>query len=293
VRPSALDRSATVPRLLVVLAGLLGLFVLVGFVLRPSHVGDVLDGDTLSTLAPLRRGDSGIPWTSFPHLGDPSSYVQFCLALVLVAALRRRWRWVLIVPLTMLCSELSAQALKQLLAESRPVISAAANVGDAAWPSGHSTAVMTVALLAVLVAPRRARPTVAVIAAAGVLAVGFGILVAGFHYPTDIFGGYLCAAIWVTLAAIVLREWERRSPSPRRDDLRPLRPLDVAGPLLLLALGLATAVALGSHQRGGVVGVLRDHTATVVVVGALVALACTLVAATLTVQDGRAGSGQD
>ena len=73
------------------------------------------------------------------------------------------------------------------------------------WPSGHSTAAMTLALCAVLVAPRALRGAVAVVGAAFALAVGLGVLVMEWHLATDVAGGYLVAMGWMLVAVAVLR----------------------------------------------------------------------------------------
>ncbi|EHN11946.1 Phosphoesterase PA-phosphatase related protein [Patulibacter medicamentivorans] len=271
-------RSPSLRHLAVVLAGLVVAFLLLGVVLRPTRAVDVLDGRTLAAAAPATGNDRGTLWW-FVQLGNPSSYAQFCLALVLTAALRRRWRLALLIPPTMLLSELTAQHLKVVLAEARDVPVAAASISDASWPSGHSTAVMTVALLAILVAPRRLRPLVAAVGALTASAVGIGLIAERYHYPSDVFGGFLCAAIFVTIAAIVLTAWDRRRPRPRPVDRRPLRPVHVAGPALLLVLGFLTAVAVAARADGGIVAAVGQHTAAVAVLGALGALALTLVAA--------------
>lgn len=254
---------------------------------RQTSLGDALDGRTLSALRPLDTPDTTEGWVALTKLGSPAAYLQFCLALMLVAAVRGRRRWVLLVPLTMVASELTAQAIKQLLAAPRPDVAMSSSIGDAAWPSGHSTAAMTVALLAVLIAPRRMRPTVAVLGALGALGVGLGMVAIGAHYPTDIFGGYLCAALWVTAAAIGVLEWQRRRPVDRPVDRAPRGVAHLAGPVLLLVLGAVTAFSLAARDREGVIGVVRDHTVAVVVVGGLVALAMTLVALTASLPETR------
>jgi membrane-associated phospholipid phosphatase len=282
--PDVVDRSLLTRRLGRAWLVLVVLFVLVG-VARPTGLGDVIDTRTLSAIRPLDPDATHAGWESRTRLGSPSSYLVFCLALMLVAALRRRRRWVLVAPLTMLGSELTAQALKQLLAVPRPEVPFV--IGEAAWPSGHSTAAMTVALLAVLIAPRRMRPTVAVLGATGALCVGFGMVAVGAHYPTDIFGGYLWAAIWVTGAAIALLRWQERRPVVRPVDPRPVGVRHLAGPVLLLVIGAATAVSLAAQDRDGVLGTIQDHTVAVGVLGALVALALTLAALTASLPETR------
>jgi membrane-associated phospholipid phosphatase len=292
--PPVVDRSLLQDRLTRAAWVLLALFVVLGLVVRPTWLGNTLDGRTLSALRPLDSPRTHKGWESLTRLGAPSSYLQFCLALMLVAAVRRRWRWVLVAPLTMLGSELTAQAIKQLLAGPRPEVALSSTIGDAAFPSGHSTAAMTVALLAVLIAPRRMRPTVAVLGAAGALGVGLGMVATGSHYPTDIFGGYLWAATWVTGAAVVVLEWQRRRPVVRPVDRPPAGVLHLAGPVLLVLLGAVTAFALASRDARGIVGTVRDHTVAVVVLGGLVALALTLVALTASLPEARAdGAGDD
>lgn len=289
--PPVVDRSLLQGRLARALAVLLGLFVLLGLVVRPTALGETIDGRTLRVLRPLDTASTHEVWLGLTSLGRPSSYLQFCLALMLVAAVRRRWRWVLLAPLTMLLSELTAQGIKQLLAGPRPEVALSSTIGDAAFPSGHSTAAMTVALLAVQLAPRRMRPTVAVLGASGALGVGLGMVATGSHYPTDIFGGYLWAAAWVTGATLVVLEWQRRRPVVRPADRRPVRPLHLAGPVLLLALGALTAVAVASQDADGLTGTVRDHTVAVVVVGGLAALALTLVTLTASLPETREDAG--
>lgn len=285
--PPVVDRSLLGRRLARALAVLLGLFVLLGLVVRPTALGETVDGRTLSVLRQLDTASTHEGWLALTSLGQPSSYLQFCLALMLVATVRRRWRWVLVAPLTMLLSELTAQAIKQLLAGPRPEVALSSTIGDAAFPSGHSTAAMTVALLAVQLAPRRMRPTVAALGAFGALGVGLGMVATGSHYPTDIFGGYLWAAAWVTGATLVVLEWQRRRPVARPADRRPVRPLHLAGPVLLLGLGALTAVAVASQDADGLTGTVRDHTVAVVVLGGLAALALTLVAFGASLPEGR------
>jgi membrane-associated phospholipid phosphatase len=285
--PPIVDRTVLQRRLTRAFWVLLALFLVLGLVVRPTALGDTIDGRTLSALRPLDTSETHQGWVSLTKLGSPAAYLPFSLALALVAAVRGRWRWVLVAPLTMVASELTAQGLKQLLAEPRPGVAASQYIGEAAWPSGHSTAAMTVALLAVLIAPRRMRPTVAALGALGALGVGLGMVTVGAHYPTDIFGGYLCAAVWVTAAAIGVLEWQRRRPVVRPLDRAPVRRRHLAGPVLLLALGALTAVSLAARDGDGVIGTVRDHTVAVLVLGALAALALTLVALTASLPETR------
>ncbi|MEA2321086.1 MAG: hypothetical protein QOD81_936, partial [Solirubrobacteraceae bacterium] len=83
-------------------------------------------------------------------------------------------------------------------------------VGDAAWPSGHATAAMTLALCAVLVAPPAMRAVTALAGGAFAAAVGYSVIVLAWHYPSDVLGGFLVAGAWAALAVAVLRVVEKR-----------------------------------------------------------------------------------
>ena len=101
----------------------------------------------------------------------------------------------------MLGAEVSAQVLKPLLAMQRDV----PFLAPAAWPSGHTTAVMGFALALAIVAPPRARPyAVAAGALLTVLTVN-AMLMVGSHYPSDVLGGLLLASAWGSAAVLALR----------------------------------------------------------------------------------------
>jgi hypothetical protein len=148
-------------------------------------------------------------------------------------------------------------------------------IGAASWPSGHSTAAMTMALCAVLVAPARLRPTVAALGGAFALAVAYAILTLGWHFPSDVFGGYLVAATYVLLAVSAIAFSERRRPS-RRGAEAGSRPIDVLPALgvALIAAGAAVGVALARPQA--LVGYAETHTTFVAGALAIAALATVL-----------------
>src|SRR5205085_11232822 len=97
------------------------------------------------------------------------------------------------------------ELLKPLLAHPRAasLLGGRAPVGAASWPSGHATAAMSLALTYVLAAPGRLRPVVAALGAAFAVAVSYSFLTLGWHYPSDVFGGFLVATVW-TLSGIAL-----------------------------------------------------------------------------------------
>lgn len=69
-------------------------------------------------------------------------------------------------------------------------------LGRSYYPSGHAAAISAIALAAVTLAPRRARPLAAVLAGVVVLVVGIALVVIHAHYPSDVLGGSLLALLW-------------------------------------------------------------------------------------------------
>ena len=152
-------------------------------------------------------------------LCDPGPYVLIGAAIIAVALLRGAPRRAAAAALLLVGAAVTTQILKPLLAKARfdhdvvgldhiidPVISAPA------FPSGHATAAMSLALATVIVAPRAWRPLVAAGGALFALTVGFTLVALGWHYPSDIVGGYLVATAWCLLTLAGIRATEARWP---------------------------------------------------------------------------------
>ena len=113
-------------------------------------------------------------------------------------------------------------------------------MGPEAYPSGHTTAVMSLALALVIVSPSRWRPLAA--AAGGLLTVAtvFSILVHGGHYPSDIVGGFLVATGWAYLGAAVAARRGAAEPRAARRSARAV--LAALGALVVAAARPADAL---------------------------------------------------
>jgi membrane-associated phospholipid phosphatase len=150
-------------------------------------------------------------------LGDPLPYALAGLGLVVVAlAQRRTWRAVAVAALLTVTGA-STQVLKYALATPRfdAFLEELDNgqIGDAAFPSGHATAAMTLALCAVLVVPPAWRTVTALAGWAFAAAMGYALVVLSWHYPSDVLGGYLMAGMWTALALAGLHAIEK-APVP-------------------------------------------------------------------------------
>jgi membrane-associated phospholipid phosphatase len=169
------------------------------------------------------------PWldhlTSFvAHLCNPSEYVFLAAVPVLVALARGRPRVAITIGGILLAANETTQLLKPLLAAPRDSVWWQP-IGDASWPSGHATAAMSLALCMVIAVPARRRPMVAAAMTAFALAVCYSFLELGWHYPSDVLGGFLVASAWTLIGVAGLSVYEvgrrrpaaivRRSPSAR------------------------------------------------------------------------------
>jgi membrane-associated phospholipid phosphatase len=236
------------------------------------------DGHTLNGFVGLNTPRLTPVLDHVAHSADPGPYALVALALALLALVRGRWRVALTIPILFVLTGTTTETLKHLLASPRfdEWLGPEAQISATSWPSGHSTAAMTMALCAVLAAPPRLRPTVAALGGAYALAVAYSILTLGWHFPSDVFGGYLVAATYVLVAIALLNASEVRWPS-RRGLETGTRPGDGVPAVLvaLLAAGAAAGVALARPHQ--LYGYAADHTMFVVGALAIAGLAALIV----------------
>jgi membrane-associated phospholipid phosphatase len=117
--------------------------------------------------------------------------------------LRRRPGIAAAVGLIVVGANLTTQLLQRITASPRST--ALVSLSDSLWPSGHTTAAMTLAVCLVLVASARLRAVAAAFGALAVMALVLSILVSGKHLPSDVLGAMLVAGAWTGLALAVLR----------------------------------------------------------------------------------------
>ncbi|HVR05882.1 MAG TPA: phosphatase PAP2 family protein [Solirubrobacteraceae bacterium] len=181
------------------LLGFAVVWVLAAFV-PATHMRDAI---LLYRFGELQRPSVETAANGLLDLLSPLAYTGWALLILAVAILRRRPRMALVLAVVLPAAPLSTELLKPLLAEPHAIVGWHW-IGPASFPSGHSTAATTLALCALLVAPRGLRPTVAALGALLVAAVGVSLLILAWHMPSDVLGGYLWAGAWVALAGAVL-----------------------------------------------------------------------------------------
>jgi len=254
-----------------------GLLFLVWF--AAFHLGPLerVDQRVLRGFADLQHPHVNSIATSIAHLCDPKPYVYFAAVPLIVALLRRRPRVAIAIVIILLGANLTTQLLKPLLARPHTLFGGGVNVDRASWPSGHATAAMSLALCSVLAAPPRLRPTVSALGAAFAIAVSYAFLTLGWHYPSDVLGGFLLALIWTLLIAAALYvAGDRWPPPPAADARRPSVVETLAPPAVVVAAGLLVVGLVALARPHEVINYARVHTTFVIGAAAIGTLAFAL-----------------
>jgi membrane-associated phospholipid phosphatase len=255
-----------------VCAGLLLLVWLLAF-----HVGPVehADQSIYKGFIDLERGR--IPWIAshIARLCNPKEYICLAVIPVAVALLRRRRRLALTVAAILISAPLFTELIKPLLAQTRPhsLFGIYQPVGPVSWPSGHATAAMSLALASVLAAPRRLRPGMAVAGAAFAVAVSYSFLTLGWHYPSDVFGGFLVAGMWTLLgigAMLVSNEVRSAPVSEEAGETVPVQRALVPVGVAALAAAILAVLILAIRPHA-VVDYAQAHKAFVIGAAAIAA----------------------
>jgi membrane-associated phospholipid phosphatase len=243
--------------------------VLVGGLLAfdwpPARARDAMSLAGFLTLRANPRLDSVATWIT-NAAATPLPFVLLGALLVMIALARRLSRLAAAVAIAIAGASATSELLKQALARPRhsDLGGLSHQISPASFPSGHATAAMSVALCAVLVAPPLFRPLAAVLGTALALAVGYSVLIVGWHYPSDVLGGFLVAGAWVSLALAV--PWSREPTRRSRQPAPAPRSAPRGAPLL--AAVLAAAGIAGLIAAGGVAPT-RAHIVRSVIEGAV------------------------
>ena len=204
----------------------------------------------------LFRRVSGSDLTTIARVGshalrtiDVGSVALAGVALVLVAARRGRGGRALAVGVSIGAAIATTELLKTALAPlDRRFAPGRGAVWESSFPSGHATVAMALALGAIVSAPRVLRAAVAVVGAAYAAGIGLSLVALGWHYPSDVVGGYVVAAAWCAAGLALVR---RRGETAERRGLalRHERLGLVLGAALAAAFVAVLAVTLARHPE--------------------------------------------
>jgi len=198
-------------RLALLFAGLL--LPLWGFVELADEVregeGFPFDEPVLLAAGELARAGFDRLFLLFSALGYAYGVVPVDIALVLLFALRRRYRESVFAAVATGGSGLLNVVAKQVFARERPSLwESIAPEHNYSFPSGHAMGSMTLAMVLVLLAwPTRWRWPVVVAMAVFVPMVGLSRVYLGVHYPSDILAGWAAASAWAVGVYLLVFGW--------------------------------------------------------------------------------------
>ena len=187
------------------LACVLALALLAALAYGSARFGHA-DAVELSRLAGLEGTWVAPDARAIARLGDPGAQLALLALACLVGLWRRRPRRVAAAVALVVGANLTTQILKTALAHPRyHQLFGYRQVNEAAFPSGHSTAVAAMVFAWALVLPRSWRPAILIVGAALAVVVGAALVVLHRHFPSDVVGGWLVASGWLCAVVAGLR----------------------------------------------------------------------------------------
>ncbi len=113
-------------------------------------------------------------------------------------------------------ANVTTQAMKIVLSHPRVQGELGASYPiEIGYPSGHTTAAFSVGFALWLVSPPERRRLAALVGAGYGLLVGAGVVVAGWHYLSDVAGAIMVVGFWAALAMALLVSGGYEPPSAR------------------------------------------------------------------------------
>jgi len=177
----------------------------------------------LRILLHLRREEGAINALAsvLVHLGDLLPLLVMLAAVCAIGLRAGRRREVLAALVVVIGANVTTQLLKVTLEHARH--KAFEHGIELPWPnslpSGHTTAAASIAVGLLLVTPAAHRLAAALLGIALTAAVGFSVVILGWHYPSDVLGGLLVVGAWgfAALAWLRLRAGRDRAPDAPAD----------------------------------------------------------------------------
>ncbi len=186
--------------------GCVGALALLTLLVFDAGPFERLDANLVSRLAAYKESSLGALAGFFVRLADPLPQVALMALVCLIAFYSGKRRQAIAALILVAGANLTTQVLKVVLAHPRyqPILGYR-QIWANSFPSGHTTAAMTMALAFVLVVPRSWRLTAILVGGCLVFAVGCSLVVLNDHYPSDVLGGVLVASGWCFAVVAGLR----------------------------------------------------------------------------------------
>jgi membrane-associated phospholipid phosphatase len=262
-------------RLWMAAAACVAAFLALLAVVYATDPGAAVDQRALIGFGELQRPRLAELADDVAHLADAVPFAVIGLVIVAIGLIRGYPVVAVAAGVVLVGANVTTQILKPLLANTRGAYGDYI-IGAEAFPSGHSTAAMSIALAAVMIAPARFRPLVGSIGALFALAVGFAVISLDFHFPSDVAGGYLVASAWCFAAVATLRTGRLKATLPAREEPYAWW---LAVVIMLVPLVVVGWLALARLPR--VTGYAEGHTTFAAVAAGTAALVTVLVGAVL------------
>jgi membrane-associated phospholipid phosphatase len=227
--------------------------------------------------------------SAIAHLCNPLPYALASLVVIAIAARARGPRTAAAITIFIVGANATSQLLKPALGYHREIWNSnwhMYNLSDAAFPSGHATAAMTLSVAALIIVPRAYRPLVAALGTVFTIAVSFALLILHWHFPSDVVGGYLVATAWGLLTFAALRALNERWPESGtvRQAARAALPAPSAATIAKAGLAAAVIAILVAASRAHQIASFADpHTAATAVASAIAVAAAVLLAAVVSI----------
>jgi undecaprenyl-diphosphatase len=229
MQPTARDTAPPASRLALIGAGfaaLLGCLLVFGAIAEDVHEQEANALDALATpfLHGLSNPTLDAVMGGITQLGSPVVVVPILVAALVLLVWRGRRREALFLTILLAGSLILNQSMKLIFERPRPQLSWAKVIPEYSFPSGHAMNSLVfyvgLALIVWVVWGRRAG-SIALVAAIGLaLLIGVSRIYLGYHYFTDVVGGFLAGAAWL-LIVVAAFDGGVLKPRQRREEAVP------------------------------------------------------------------------
>jgi undecaprenyl-diphosphatase len=195
--------------------GLVAALVVLGSLADAIRDREVFALDTWATPFLHSIASPGLDWfmNTFTALGSSLVVVPVVLVVAVGLAFRRRYGPALFLGVALTGAIAIDSTMKQVFDRPRPKLDYAAVLPDSSFPSGHSmngvAVYVALAVVAWALLGRRAGVVALALALAIALGIGISRIYLGYHYLTDVVGGFLAGTIWLLVVGGAFRAWPR------------------------------------------------------------------------------------